>query len=545
MCKAAVMLKVILILLQLTVMCAGGFTLANAEEKPSLAKEEKISLDLKGVDILELFKMLSLKSDITIITSKNVSGRISIFLNNLRFEDALEVILVNQGLASERKGNIVTVMTQAEYTELFGKKFLEKRKFKSLKLQYAKPASVLTIINQLKSDIGKIIVDEASGTVLLIDIPEKLALIEDSIKQVDQPLKTEIVEFNYSQAKDVKSYLESLATPNLGSVVIDERTNKAVISDLPERVNKIKAVAKAFDERSRQVFLDAEIVQITLKDEYQRGIEWEKVFGGGLNHLDFKGTFPVSPSFTPSPLLTADYLKMSVGTLSKDKYTATLSLLQTFGDIKILSRPRITAVNNQEAKILVGSREAYITQTVSQSTSSTQTAESIEFIDVGVKLSVVPTINKEGFITMKIKPEISSVRETLTTTGGSKVPIVETSETETVVKVKDGTMIMIGGLIKEEKRDESSGMPGLAKLPFIGGLFKAHSGLTKKTELVIFITPHIISGDGMIEGMFVDTQTEKALSPDIVAKVKAAEKEKEIEKAMAMDITAKLKGPKE
>jgi MSHA biogenesis protein MshL len=536
------MLKVILIFLQLMVMCAGGVPYANAEEKLSAAKEEKVSLDLKGVDILELFKMLSLKSGITIITSKNVSGRMTIFLNNLSFEDALDVILINQGLASERKGNIVTVMTQAEYAELFGKKFLEKRKFKSLKLQYAKPASVLAIIDQLKSDIGKIMVDEASGTVFLIDIPEKLVLIEDSIKQVDQPLKTEILEFNYSQVKDVKSYLESLATPNLGSVVIDERTNKVVISDLPERVNKIKSVARAFDERSRQVFLDAEIVQITLNDEHQRGIEWEKIFGGDV---DLKGKFPVSPSFTPSPTLSADYLQMSVGTLTSDKYTATLSMLQTFGDVKILSRPRITAVNNQEAKILVGSREAYITQTVSQSTSTTETAESIEFVDVGVKLSVVPTINKEGFITMKIKPEISSVRETLKTTGGSQVPIVETSETETVVKVKDGTMIMIGGLIKEEKRDESSGMPGLAKLPFIGGLFKAQSGRTKKTELVIFITPHIISGDGMTEGMFVDTETEKALPPDIIVKVKQTEKDKEIEKAMAMDITAKLKGPKE
>jgi Flp pilus assembly secretin CpaC len=233
-----------------------------------------------------------------------------------------------------------------------------------------------------------------------------------------------------------------------------------------------------------------------------------------LDGLNLTGTFPVASSFTPSPLLTADYLKMVVGTLATDKYTATINLLQTYGDTKILSRPRLSVVSNTEAKILVGSREAYVTQSQSQATSTTVTSESVSFIDVGVKINVVPTINKDGFITMKIKPEVSSVRETLTTALGSKVPIVETSEAETVVKVKDGQMIMIAGLIKDDKRNDKSGIPILCNLPLLGTLFSTTSTLKKRTELVIFIRPRIISGVGMIPG----AEPEKIIPTDIMPK---------------------------
>ena len=104
----------------------------------------------------------------------------------------------------------------------------------------------------------------------------------------------------------------------------------------------------------------------------------------------------------------------------------------------------------------------------SQSTSTTVTSESVEFIDVGVKLKVTPTISSDGFITMRIKPELSSVRETLTTNSGSQIPIVETSQSETVVKVKDGAMLLIGGLIKRDNRDDSSGLPKISRVPFSG-----------------------------------------------------------------------------
>jgi general secretion pathway protein D len=151
-------------------------------------------------------------------------------------------------------------------------------------------------------------------------------------------------------------------------------------------------------------------------------------------------------------------------------------------------------VNKEEAKLLVGTREAYVTSAQSQAETTTVTSESVQFIDVGVKLSVVPTIGSDGFITMKIKPEVSTVSDTLTTAAGSQVPIVSTSQSETVVKIKDGSTLVITGLMKNNDVDSNTGLPGLSKIPVIGSLFASKSKQRNKSELVIFITPKIITG---------------------------------------------------
>jgi len=475
--------------------------------------QEKISLDLKGIDIHELFRMLSLKMGITIVPTKNVSGRINIFLNNLTFEDALDVILISQDLAAERDRDIINIMTSAEYERLYGRKFNERREFSDLKLRYAKPSTVFSALAQIKSDIGKVIVDEGSGTILMIDIPEKLTLMEETARDLDKPPKTEIFDINYAKSADMKTHLTSALTTGPGEVFVDERSSKVVVTDLPEKMKKIKSMVRAFDAETKQVYIEAEILQLTLKKEYQRQINWEKAFKQKwLENLDFVGTFPVAASFTPSPALATASLQAIHGVVATDWHTETVKFLETFGDTKIISSPRLAVINNQEAKILVGAREAYVTTSQSQAETTTVTSENVEFIDVGTKLNIVPTINEDGYITMKIKPEVSSVRETLTTSLGSSVPIVETSEVETVVKVKDGQTILIAGLVKEEKRADKTGWPVLNSIPILGVFFGSRADLDKRTETIILITPHIIRGDKAIPG----TEVQDLLPADIV-----------------------------
>lgn len=481
------------------------FTSADLPEA-DLDTTDKISLDLKGVDIIELFRILSLKTGLTIVPSKNVKGRINVFLNNISFEDALDIILITQDLASVKKDNIIYVLTGAEYKATYGRDYIENREYTSIKLKYAAPANVSKVVNELKSGIGKVIVDDASGVIILIDTPEKLTIMENAIRQLDVPLETEIFSLNYADTEAVQSKLSDMVTSGTGTVIVDERASKVIVSDLSSKMDKIRDVVANLDEPDKQVFLEVEIVQVTLTDKFYRGIDWEKVFGTKhADDLDLKVDF----SITPAP---SEYGQMSIGTFATDRYNIVLQFLNTYGDVKILSRPRIAVVNNEEAKILVGKRDAYITSTQSQAETTTITSESIEFIDVGVKLNVVPTINKDGFVTIKIKPEVSSVSETLTSSLGARVPIVETSEAETVVKVKDGAMIMIAGLLKEEKKDEQSGIPGLSQLPFIGGLFGSRTKQKNITELIIFIAPHIITGESPVE----DTSPQDMIPEDIM-----------------------------
>jgi type II secretory pathway component GspD/PulD (secretin) len=463
-----------------------------ASEKTAPAASELFSLDLKGVDILEVFKMLATKTGLNIVPTKNVSGRINLFINNVSFEDALEIILVNNDLAAERKGNIINVMTTAEYQALYGQRYHEKCKLATFKLKYAKPKDIAAVLNNLKSNIGKVIVDEASGTVILIDIPENIKTMQDIATELDQPLVTKVFDLNYAKAEDVEAKLSKSLSSTTQTIQIDKRTNKVIVTDLPEKIAQMSKMVKEFDEASRQVLIQTEIWQLSLNDRYKRGIDWEKLFKS-FNDLDFKGKFPLGLA------AAAVRQEISVGTMAQDKYNAVFQILQTYGKTEILSRPHIAVLNNEEAKILVGAKEAFITATVSQAESSTTTAESVSFIDVGVKLNVVPSISRDGFITMKIKPEVSSVRETLTTSSGTQVPIVETSEAETTVKVKDGTTIMIAGLIKEKRTEDRTEVPFLGRIPILGIFFsKVERGpLTepRRNELIICITPRIITGE--------------------------------------------------
>jgi len=474
---------------------------------------DRISLDLKGIDILEFFRIVSKKMGITIVPTKSVTGRINIFLNNLSFDDALEVIFISQDLASERKGSIIKVMTAAEYEHIYGEKYNEKRTISTIKLKYAKPATVFNALGQLKSDVGKIIIDESSGTIILIDIPERIEMMTQAVADLDMLPQTRVYDIKYAKAADIKAHLSAAITTGPGELFVDERSGTIIITDLPDKISKIMQVIEAFDQPSPQVMFEAEIIQITLNDEHQRQINWERVFTEQSKHgLDFVGTFPTSPSFSPSPALDTSSMKVSIGTLASDDYTATVKFLDTLGEAKVLSSPRIMALNNQEAKVLVGTREAYITSTQSQATDTTITAENVEFIDVGVKLSICPTVNKDGFITVKIKPEVSRVASTITTQAGSRVPIVETSEAETTVKIKDGVMILIAGLIKEEKRDDASGVPFISRIPLVGALFGSKTNQKKKTELIVFLTPHIVQGD--INPSALEIQ--RLMSPDMV-----------------------------
>lgn len=476
-------------------------------------RDQKISLDLKGIEIADLLKILSQKTASNIVPSKAVAGRVNIYLNEVTFADALDIILVSNDLASEKKGGIIYVMTADEYLRTYGQRYNEKRQILSFKLLFAKPKDIFSALENLKSEIGRIIVDEPSATVILLDIPEKLSVMHQKALELDRPPAAEVFDLKYAKAADLKNQITPALTEGVGTISVDERTNRIMVTDLPDKMKKIKQMVKAFDAAHNQVFIEGEIVEITLDKKFERGINWEKIFNS-LDHFNFKGVFPVSPALS-------SYGQISVGTLATDHYNATFQLLRTYGDVKTISRPRIAAIDNAEAKIIVGTRKPYTTSTVSQGSSSTTvTAENVEFIETGVKLSVTPQVNKDGFVTMKIRPEVSSADTSVETPSHNKIPIVQTSEAETTVKVKDGTMIMIAGLMKEEKVDNRLDVPGLSAIPFIGPLFGSKTKQGKKTELIIFITPHIMTGESSYIGPSGEKNTDIPKTPTASDRVK-------------------------
>ncbi|MFH1309801.1 MAG: secretin N-terminal domain-containing protein [Candidatus Omnitrophota bacterium] len=462
-------------------------------------KTDTLSLDLRGIEITELFKVLSKKLKKNIIPSKNVAGRVTLFLNDIKYRDVLDILMLSQGLAYEEKGdNIILVVTDSEYEALYGKKFNEKKKMITLKTKYAAPKMVFAALSNLKSTIGNIIVDEITGIIIIIDIPEKLDEMTKVFEKLDRPNATEVFELQYATAEDIEEDISSIVTEGAGSVFADERTNSLVVTDLPGNMTKIRQAILLLDQPTKQVFIEAAIVQVTLEDEFFCGIEWTAI----LNNPSFWGTVLTGSFATAGIAATDPFQRITLGSLKENNFTATLNFLNTLGDIKILSRPTIAVTNNEEAVIHVGKREAIVTGTTSQSGESTITSDSVEFVDIGLKLTVVPTINRDGFITMKIKPEVSSVTSTVTTGSEDEprsiIPIITTSEAETTVKIKDGSMIMIAGLRESDNRKSIGGVPYLDEIPIIGSIFSNRSSEKNQTEIVVFLTPHIMDGDQMM-----------------------------------------------
>ncbi|MCH7590347.1 type II and III secretion system protein, partial [PVC group bacterium] len=184
----------------------------------------------------------------------------------------------------------------------------------------------------------------------------------------------------------------------------------------------------------------------------------------------------------------------------KIDFDVLIKFLQTIGNTQILSNPKLVVTNNQEARIHVGERQAYITSTTTTGQSTSTVSEEVTFVDVGIQLSVIPTINDEGFITLKVKPEISSVISTLITPSGNQIPIIDTSTAETTVMVKSGVTVVIGGLRRDEKTEVTDQVPFLSKIPFLGFFFKQTKVVNQRTELLVLLTPYIIDGEHLILG---------------------------------------------
>ena len=450
------------------------------------AQQNKISLEIKGMDILDVLKLLSAETGMSIVAGRNVAGRVTVFLKEVDPMDALEIILAANGLAYEERAGILQVMTEADYSRLHGGTFGDRRVLKTIPIHHVKPAQIKVALDQLKSTIGRVVVDEGFRTIVILDTPETIERMEQTIAALDIQLDTEIFELNYAVSEDILSKVQEMLSPTVGEARIDERTNKLVVRDYPTVLGRIAKMVQAFDDRPRQVLIEAVIVQVTLSDTTKLGIDWDALIS---EKAILEGAFPL--------VTAAGKLTVATASLSdKGDYSVIIDALSTLGESKILSSPKLTVLNNQEAKILVGTKEAFVTTTTSQSGSGTAvTAEEVNFIDVGVKLFVTPTINRDGVISMKIRPEISSKTSTLTTSQGNQIPIIETSEAETTVQVKDGHTVIIGGLMKDEVSQDRVGIPFLSKIPLVGALFRSSTDTVKQTELVILLTPRVYSDE--------------------------------------------------
>jgi type II secretory pathway component GspD/PulD (secretin) len=498
-----------------------------------MVAKELISLDLRDIEVKDALKYIAQKADLNIVPTNEVSGRITLMIKDAAVEDIFEIIIRSNRLAYEKIGSIYNVMTEKEYKQRYGKSFDDIRQVRVFHLKYVIPEQAYTIIDSIKSSIGKVLVESDSGTILVLDTPEKIAEIEKTIESLEYKSTVRVFDLQYANARDVAKQLKTqLDMKKVGSIKHDDRTNQLIVQTLPERMKDIKTIIEKLDKKTKGVLIESTIIQVKLTDNLSQGVEWEGLFelsdkDGNTTYLGSTplasvqsttaawrsraealtdtgniGSYPFSGTSTDysSSVPKVATEEMHIGLVGDHDYDVMLKYLQTLGEVKILSNPKLAVTNNQEARIHVGERQAYITTTTTAGQTTTTVSEEVTFLDVGLQLHITPTINDEGYVTLKIKPDLSSVIGTLLTAQNNRIPIVDTSTAETTVMVKDGSTVAVGGLRREERSDSSKEVPLLGKIPILGMLFKSGSKDKTRNELLILVTAHIVDGDELTTG---------------------------------------------
>lgn len=260
----------------------------------------------------------------------------------------------------------------------------------------------------------------------------------------------------------------------------DTDTNSLLILTSSRNYELLKPIIDELDKPVGQVLIKVLFAEITHSDDVDLGTEfsiWNLRGAGDSNNLEFSTRFP--PTLTGG--LTATVLDRTLD--------VTIRALQETGKLNILSRPYILASNNQTATITVGQQVPYAT---GESLTTGQSQTTTEYRDVGIILEVTPSINPDGLVNMTVRPEISSTTgENVQISENLSLPIFATRTSETKVAIRDGQTIVIGGLMQDEIRDTISKVPLLGDIPLMGHLFKRTIKEKDKTELLIFLTPHV------------------------------------------------------
>lgn len=426
-----------------------GVTATELSPANAPAQDSLVSLDFQDADIRNVLKVLAFKSGVNIVAAPDVTGVVNIELKDVPWQKALDVILSTYGYGFDRKENIITVMT-----------------VENLK-KYRENASSL---------------------------------------QAQEPLVSKTYILNFAKAQDVMKVISQLVSKR-GYINFDARTNSIIVQDLGSNLELISGVIKSIDTVTPQVEIETKIVETDLNNTENLGIDW--VLLATISGSQRPTTFPFTQSshsiagfggtgsFLPSstsfaaaaaPASTA----FTYGTINASQLAATLQILSNRATTKILSNPRIVTLDNQKARINIGIEYPEAIYSFNASTGQLQVT-GFNLLPIGVNFEVTPHVNNAGLITLDLHPQISALKATVTV-NNNQLPETTNQEAQTNVMVEDGKTLVIGGLITDQVNVTKIKIPLLGDIPFLGDLlFKNTNTVKTKSEVLIFLTPHIIT----------------------------------------------------
>ncbi len=433
-------------------------TASHLKADPPISPPQDLTLNFQNTDLDLVLKFFSEATGQIFLKSDAVRGFVTVVApGRVPLPEALKIlqaVLNLKGFAmSTGPGNIIRILTQAEAAQA------------SMNLSYGEN--------------------------------------ENSVGDGDQMI-THMIPIKFASNLELKQQLQPLLSKD-GTMIVDERTNALIVTDLAPNVRRLVRTIEKLDVRTPQVLIEALIMEVSLTDETKLGIEWG--YNDVLHGSDHSFKVETGQSFSLGSIITEGF-KYSI--LRDDaRLSAMLMALATNKTVNILSTPHIMTLNNQTASIRVGEEVPVLTQT--RNIQGGETIRSFDYKPVAIELEVTPRINSDRDILMKVHPLIKKI---LGYNPELNAPILATREAQTSVLIKDGQTVVIGGLMKDDRSVSDSKIPLLGDLPLIGAFFKRSSHTNEKTELLVFVTPRVVTTVAEAQTVTVDKESQ-AKSPNV------------------------------
>ncbi len=424
-----------------------------------LPRENMPTVDFDNADIRDVLRFMAAKANVNVVFGSDVSGTLTLHLTNVPFNEAFRTVLSMMKLTTDQVGdNILRVITPAELTK-----------------------------------------QRTTSTAI-----------------------TKVYVLNYAKAMEVKATIDAVRTAEgrVGNSTADSKTNSLIVTDSLEGQLSTENLIAQMDARPRQVLIESKIVEINANSGLNYGVQWDYQgvqqgrIGGQQGQTLLGTTTPPASAggTTRAPLDQNTVTTVGAGAsgrgtgvaLAADRVfgaftfgritnnfilNATLTAAASEGKAKILSEPKIATLNNQPANINVTTQIPYVTSNVASTGVQTQT---VSYVTTGIQLTVTPSINADGRITLQVNPNISQPSATAAGSTQTGAPAVDARTANTTVLVRDGETIVIGGLITDTMQDTISKVPLLGDIPVLGWLFKKKTKTRVRAELLIFVTTRVL-----------------------------------------------------
>jgi MSHA biogenesis protein MshL len=473
--------------------------------KQGMLAEKRLEVSATEVAAKDFFQAMVSGSRYSVVIHPDVTGTISLGLNNVTLMEALKVVEDVYGYEIIRYGSVIQVFPPGIRTETIALNYLFLKRFGSSSTTINSGGVSENDPNSGGSNSNNSGNNGGSNSNNNSNSGNNNGGGGSSSGQSSGiNLYTENESNFWDELKE--SLTAFVGTGEGRSVIVSPQAGLVTVRALPQEINAVKNFITATESHlHRQVIIEAKIMEVTLNDDYQQGIKWENVINNvGSPDIAYSTTGNIVGNVISNTIGGVNSLAISSITGSNN-FSGVIELLQTQGNVQVLSSPRITATNNQKAVIKVGEDEYFVTEVSSTTTTgtSTTTTPEIELTPFfsGIALDVTPQISKDGSVILHVHPSVTITKEQNKTIQiGSEeliLPLAQSSvrESDTIIRAQSGEVVVIGGLIETYKVDIESKTPILGDIPYLGELFKNKSQSSQKRELVIMLKPIVVGQD--------------------------------------------------